>query len=562
MLEERAEEELTYQVYECRASVQDRLEQFVVVLELLSGQQLNLSILAKDVDDEIGRALRTTLEQWNSFTELSCIDAHGEVVASTCYPNIGSTVDLPAETRRALTEGGRAHVIREGRFFAVTVPVYYKFDERELIGFFRVKAELATLLADEHISLSRITTDDGEVLAEREVSKVHAVGSETLSDHLHAWGSADLALRAVPLDMPPGLNDPHWKVEIADCNPELLVEGAVLKQMVLLLTSGTAGLVLALVLLFSLFEGRLIDRLADRARELGLLNAKLDRSRSDLVKAARIAGMSEVATGILHNVGNTLNSLTTAAHQVDDALRAGRLSNLQQLVAVLEHDEDEFAAAIRTHSKGTAFVAYLSELTKSLESDQVRARDELGCVQSSIDHIKALVSSQQQLVTRSSVREPTAPCELMEGALVISGQALGAPNGVRIERDFEAMPDVLIEKHRVIEILVNLINNARHSLAATPQAQPTLALRIRAPEERTIQLQVIDNGVGIRAENMVKIFHHGFSTRPGGNGFGLHASINAARELGGSLTAESAGQGLGATFTLELSIEPAPVLTA
>ncbi len=558
VLEERADAELTFQVYACRASVRDRLEQITGVLELLSGQEMNRSILAKDPDDEIGKALRTTIEQWDCFTELSCLDHAGEVVASTRYPDIGTKLDVPAGARRAFTEGGRAHAEREGQLFTLTVPVHYQFDELECIGFFRAKCDLSTLLVDERGSLSRITTAEGEVLAERGDALPRADGGKIHADHVHAWGNPDLATKTVSLETPRGLNDLQWSVAVAQCNSDLLVEATVLRQMVVLLTSVTAGLVLALVLLFSRFEGRLIGRLVDRARELGLLNQKLDRSRSDLVKAARIAGMSEVATGILHSVGNTLNSLTTATHKVDEALLDAGLANLRHLVGHLEREDDEFAQVIRGHSKGPAFLAYLSELTRRMESDRARARDEIGCVRTNVDLIATLVSSQQKLVTRSSVRENTAPCDLMEGALVISGQVLGAPEGIRIERDFAVMPDVLIEKHRVMEILVNLINNARHSLEEARRSEPVLTLRITASDGGTIRLQVADNGVGIPAQNMVKIFHHGFSTRPGGHGFGLHASINSARELGGALAAESPGPGRGATFTLELPLELAP----
>lgn len=558
VLRERGDEELTYQAHSSRVAVQDRLEKIVVVLELLARQEHNRSILSKDPDDEIGKALRTTLDHSDSFARIACIDVLGEVVASTDYRDLGSTVDLPLGSKQALMAGGRAYASRDGRFLSVTVPVSYRLDEVGLMGFLHAKVEFTALLIDQRVSISRITSAEGEVLAEHEVPKIHAVGREQLVDHVHAWGSPDLAVRTAPIDMPPGLNDPQWTMAVAECNPELLVEASVLKELVVLLSSGTAGLVFALVLLFSRFEGRLFNRLADRARELGVLNEKLDRSRSDLVKAARIAGMSEVATGILHNVGNSLNSLAVAAGQATEALRTARLSKLNDLVLFLDRDGNELAATIRGHSKGNAFLVYLSELTHLLDSDHGRAREELVCVRTCIDQIQTLVSSQQQFVTQSSFREPTPPCELMEGALFISNLVLGAPDSVRIERDFEDLPDVLVEKHRVIEILVNLINNARHSLDAAQRPESLLCLRVRASTERALLLQVSDNGVGIPAENMDKIFNHGFSTRPGGNGFGLHASINAARALGGSLEAESPGSGRGATFTLDVPVELAP----
>jgi signal transduction histidine kinase len=67
-----------------------------------------------------------------------------------------------------------------------------------------------------------------------------------------------------------------------------------------------------------------------------------------------------------------------------------------------------------------------------------------------------------------------------------------------------------------------------------------------------VRISVIDNGVGIPAQNMDRLFTHGFTTRQSGHGFGLHSGALAAQELGGTLHAESEGAGRGAAFILEL----------
>jgi signal transduction histidine kinase len=69
-----------------------------------------------------------------------------------------------------------------------------------------------------------------------------------------------------------------------------------------------------------------------------------------------------------------------------------------------------------------------------------------------------------------------------------------------------------------------------------------------------VQISVRDNGIGISAENLTRIFEHGFTTREGGHGFGLHSSALAASEMGGSLRVFSDGTGCGATFTIELPL--------
>jgi signal transduction histidine kinase len=75
-------------------------------------------------------------------------------------------------------------------------------------------------------------------------------------------------------------------------------------------------------------------------------------------------------------------------------------------------------------------------------------------------------------------------------------------------------------------------------------------------EDSRINIVVTDNGVGIPSENLNRIFNHGFTTRQQGHGFGLHSGALAAREMGGKLTARSDGSGAGATFTLELPLQP------
>jgi C4-dicarboxylate-specific signal transduction histidine kinase len=75
-------------------------------------------------------------------------------------------------------------------------------------------------------------------------------------------------------------------------------------------------------------------------------------------------------------------------------------------------------------------------------------------------------------------------------------------------------------------------------------------------------LSVRDNGSGIRSENLTKIFHHGFTTKATGHGFGLHSAANAAKAMKGSLSVQSEGPDRGATFTLELPVAAATAAAA
>jgi signal transduction histidine kinase len=131
-------------------------------------------------------------------------------------------------------------------------------------------------------------------------------------------------------------------------------------------------------------------------------------------------------------------------------------------------------------------------------------------------------------------------------------------HAVRVVREYgPEVPAVTTEKHKVLQILVNLVSNARAACRDSGREDKQITVRVGYVEEKgngRVRIDVIDNGVGILAENLGRIFTHGFTTKKEGHGFGMHSSMNAARELGGWLGVQSDGAGRGATFTLELPV--------
>ena len=77
-----------------------------------------------------------------------------------------------------------------------------------------------------------------------------------------------------------------------------------------------------------------------------------------------------------------------------------------------------------------------------------------------------------------------------------------------------------------------------------------------------LEIEVEDNGCGIRDEDLQRIFHHGFTTKKNGHGFGLHVSANAATEMGAKLHVHSDGPGRGASFFLDIPLEAEPAPAA
>jgi PAS domain S-box-containing protein len=283
---------------------------------------------------------------------------------------------------------------------------------------------------------------------------------------------------------------------------------------------------------------------------------KLTSTYKRLVDASRLAGMAEVATGVLHNVGNALNSVNISAELLMDRARHSRIDRVAKLAEMLRTHESDLAAFLVGDPQGRRIPTFMDTLAKHLAAEQGDMLSELKSLQKNIEHIKDVIAMQQSYSRISGVTETVGVSEIVEDALSMNAEAL-ARHRVAVDRDFRALPAITVEKHKVLQILVNLIRNAKYACDESGRDDKRVVVQISADRERTA-VRVSDNGIGIPAENLTRIFTHGFTTRKNGHGFGLHNSANAAHELGGSLTATSAGPGLGAAFVLELPLRPAP----
>ena len=282
------------------------------------------------------------------------------------------------------------------------------------------------------------------------------------------------------------------------------------------------------------------------------MEAALEKAHKELVDASRSAGMAEVATGVLHNVGNVLNSLNVSASVIATGLRMSKAESLAKLGALLREQHANLAPFLTNDPKGKRVPEFLASLARHAVEERDRMLQEIAGLQKNIDHIKDIVSMQQTYATMIGVTESLDAVAMMEDSLRMNAGAL-VRHDVSVTRDFQPVPPLLGEKAKILQILVNLIRNAKYACDETGMAGKRVTLRIApAPAAGRVQLIVEDNGVGIAAENLTRIFGHGFTTRPNGHGFGLHSAANAAREMKGTLTVYSAGKGKGATFTLEL----------
>ncbi len=281
----------------------------------------------------------------------------------------------------------------------------------------------------------------------------------------------------------------------------------------------------------------------------------LEKTQRDIVEASRMAGMAEVATGVLHNVGNVLTSLNVSANVIASSLHQSKADSLGKLSNLLQEHQSDLGQFIAHDPKGSRVPDFIESLATHWLAERDRMLGEIASLQENIDHIKEIVTMQQAYATMIGVVEPLDATALMEDAIRMNAGAL-ARHDVCCRREFQPVRRVLAEKGKVLQILVNLIRNAKYATDEGPATEKEIILRIDQVTPDRVRLVVHDNGIGIPPENMPKMFTHGFTTRSNGHGFGLHSSITVAKELKGSLSVHSDGFGKGATFTLELPAAP------
>ena len=284
--------------------------------------------------------------------------------------------------------------------------------------------------------------------------------------------------------------------------------------------------------------------------------AKLEQLHRQLLETSRQAGMAEVATSVLHNVGNVLNSVNVSATLVADHVRHSKTANIAKLVTLFDQHKTDLVAFLTQDPRGQTIPAYLGTLAEMLAAEQKVLIAELAHLCKNVEHIKDIVAMQQSYAGNSGVVETISVPDLLEDALRINAGSL-ARHTVEIFRDYQARPVVTTDKHKVLQILINLIRNAKYACDESGRTDKQITVRTTS-DDRGVQLAIIDNGVGIPAENLTRIFNHGFTTRKHGHGFGLHGSALAAKELGGALTVQSDGPGHGATFILALPYQSDP----
>ncbi|MCC6235557.1 MAG: HAMP domain-containing protein [Verrucomicrobiales bacterium] len=306
-------------------------------------------------------------------------------------------------------------------------------------------------------------------------------------------------------------------------------------------------------------------RVDERTRELQQqveakeqARAELAETQQRLVEVSRQSGMAEVATGVLHNVGNVLNSVNVSANLLHEWVRSTKIHSLSRAAAMLKEHEDRLVPFLTEDAKGRQIPGFVVKVAEHLESEVETVQKEVDSLLERVDHIKQIVTMQQGYASASGIVETLTVRSLVEDALRIN-QASLKRHGIEVELQCQEVPEVTVDKHAVLQILINLVRNAKDAMKEGTADARRMRLSIEPAGTTRIRVSVADNGIGIPRENLTRIFAHGFTTKKEGHGFGLHSGANAAKAMGGQLIAYSEGLGKGATLVLELPVAAQPL---
>ena len=310
------------------------------------------------------------------------------------------------------------------------------------------------------------------------------------------------------------------------------------------------------------------SRVAARTQELGLANEQLQDEVRNRMKAfeelkglqhqiaesSRQAGMAEIANGVLHNVGNVLNSVNVSSHIIAERVRGLKIDRLEKIAQVLEQNSDDLPGFFHDDPRAVHLPQLMIQMAGHFRDGQTQTLEETRSLTKNIGFIKDIIQSQQSYAGGHGVIVKMRSDEIFEDALKFVGSGIERDK-ITVTRRYEAIVDFSADKSKLLQILTNFIKNAREAVREQPEGLRRIELGVRQTSDEMLEFHVTDTGHGIEPEALKRIFTHGFTTKKNGHGFGLHSAAIAAREMGGSTSVHSDGPGLGATFSVAIPIQ-------
>jgi signal transduction histidine kinase len=289
-------------------------------------------------------------------------------------------------------------------------------------------------------------------------------------------------------------------------------------------------------------------------RRRGLI--EWEQLRRQVEAASNNNEMADVASTVLHNVGNVINSINVAVHVVHELIDQSSVILVHRIAELLKGHDENLAIFLTQDPKGKRIPPAIMKLGSHLIEEQQTVLKELEGLVRNIDHVKQIIISHQAMAKSRGISEALSVVELLDQAVELSFQP-GDAKWIRIQRDYQSVPAVVTDRHQLLQILVNLLRNAKQAMQLQVGNDHLLTIRVEGPTEDglSVVITIQDTGMGIAPEHLARMFTRGFTTKHDGNGIGLHSSMVTIHRMGGLLKAHSDGIGAGATLTLILPVE-------
>lgn len=270
-----------------------------------------------------------------------------------------------------------------------------------------------------------------------------------------------------------------------------------------------------------------------------------------LMETSRQLGMAEVATGVLHNVGNVLNSINVSIGVITDLLKNSMVEDVGRISQLLDKHHEDLGTYLSQNPKGKQVPGYLEKLSGQLKEEKRVALLELDRLREYAGHAQQCVATQQDLAKPSGMTEPVCVAEVVAEALAVNQEMLEETK-ITVIQEFQEVPQLIVDKHQLLQILGDVIRNACQAMESVARRDLVVRVKLVIGPPDSICLEVQDTGSGIPPDDLTKVFGQGYSTKYGGRGLSLHHGALMAKNMCGALRAHSEGLGQGATFFLDL----------
>jgi two-component system, NtrC family, sensor kinase len=293
------------------------------------------------------------------------------------------------------------------------------------------------------------------------------------------------------------------------------------------------------------------DELGKLAEEFNKMVARLAEAREMLAQQSYSSGIAEMASGVLHNIGNAITPLGVKLSIIRSELQQAPAAEMEMAVA-------ELAEPATPAERRTDLSQFLELAGIELASLVKQTVGNLEQISSQVDHVQMILADQHNFSRNQRLTSPLELSSLVTKTVNLLSEELRKNISLELDGSLNKVGKVQASQIALQQVLSNLLINAAESIHSTGNRMAG-RISIRASEELMdnipmVHLCIEDNGQGIPGEKITKIFERGFSTKSRGSGLGLHWSANTVSSLKGMVYAESEGEGRGAVFHLLLPL--------